>query len=80
MPVIPAKQGSINSRIMFQARGKNRDPISKITRVKRPGSLVQVCPSKCEALSSPTIPPKTKEKEFHRKLEAYPNSTVSLSY
>jgi hypothetical protein len=39
-----------------------RDPISKITRAKCTGDLVQAL-CKCEALSSSTIPLKKKEKE-----------------
>jgi hypothetical protein len=66
MPIIPAmREVSIGRRIMVQAsQAQHETPISKITKVKRSGIVVQVeglLSSKCEALTS-KIPSIAKKK------------------
>jgi hypothetical protein len=62
----PSYLGSVNMRIVVQTGlGKNMRAISKITKVKRAGSMAQVVkclPSKCKALSSTGST--TKKKNF----------------
>jgi hypothetical protein len=59
-------------RIIVQTNpGKKQDPISKIYRAKRAGSVVQGVehlPSKCETLSSTPVPQKEKKK-FYESLK-----------
>jgi hypothetical protein len=58
--------------------GKKRDPISKITREKRPRVMAQVVehlPSKCQALSSnPSIAKKKKKKKKREEIEHFQRS------
>jgi hypothetical protein len=60
------KESIKNRKIMVQAvLSIKRDPVSKITNIKRADGMVQVVeylPTKCKALSSttPTLPPHPK--------------------
>jgi hypothetical protein len=58
MPVIPAKPGSTKG-LWFRPRQTKKDPISKITNIKRAVGVVQVVkclPDKHKALSSTPTP------------------------
>jgi hypothetical protein len=71
--------GSINRQIMVQAsQGKKQDPISKITRAKRVGGMVQVgecLPSTMETLSQTSVVQKEEEEEEEKK-----KAELSLGY
>jgi hypothetical protein len=66
MPANLATAGSTNRKIELQAGlDVKRDPISKITKAKRAGDMVQALqhlPSKCEVLSSNSSTTKKKKK------------------
>jgi phosphatidate phosphatase PAH1 len=66
-------QEALNRSITGQTSlGKKQDPISKITRTKRAGGIVQVVeclPSKHEALNQISIPQKKKKKKKYKPVK-----------
>jgi hypothetical protein len=71
----PSYTGSINRRIEVQVSlGETRDPIRKIMKAKRSGSVAQVVEhllSKCKALNSNTVKMLTSFYTEHYKIERY---------